>query len=92
MEKHSLIMLTVFTNLNATLVYFMCIALNILSDFSYLLSIFNACKHQVNHLAILHNQSQVSDNWSSNVHVCRSSLYLQCEVSHTIVAGLLTTF
>lgn len=92
MEKNSLIMLTVFINLNATLVYFMCVALNILPDFIDLLSVFKACKHQVNHLAILHYQSQASDNQSSNMHICRSSLYLQCQVSHTIMVGLLSTF
>lgn len=92
MEKNSLIMLTVFINFNATLVYFMCVALNILPDFIDLLSVFKACKHQVNHLAILHYQSQASDNQSSNMHICRSSLYLQCQVSHTIMVGLLSTF
>lgn len=92
MEKHSLIMLTVFINLNATLVYFMCVALNILPDFIDLLSVFKACKQQVNHLAISHYQSQVSDSWRSNVPICRSSLYPQCQVSHTIMVGLLSTF
>ena len=31
---------------------------------SYLFPVFNTCKYQVNHSAILHGESQVSDNWS----------------------------
>jgi len=89
MEKHSLLMLSVFNNLNSILVYFICVALNILSDFIVICSLFST---HANIRLIIQPSYTVSHKLVTTGVSCLQKFTISAVWSHIIMTGLLATF